>query len=202
MAVHLHPPRIPQQKRSIDKKNRVVEAAFEVFSRKGYNAATTPDIAREAGISTGTLYAYYRDKKELFLECFKKLSAEVQERLLASYQTLSGDALMEVIERTINSLVELNNTSQAFTRQVLSLTYLDDDVREFYNRQRESVINTIIAQLVQRGIITEHGREKVFLAVAQIETITREIAYNPANRMDPATLIGLCKRMIINYVND
>ncbi len=45
---------------------RILEAAERVFARVGYGAATMEEMAREAGMSKRTLYAFYADKRELF----------------------------------------------------------------------------------------------------------------------------------------
>jgi AcrR family transcriptional regulator len=49
------------------RQGQILKAALEVFSRKGYAAATIPEIARAAGVATGTIYIYYPSKRELFV---------------------------------------------------------------------------------------------------------------------------------------
>lgn len=50
------------------KFDQVVEGATKVFLRDGFEGASVDDIAREAGVSKATLYAYFPDKRVLFLE--------------------------------------------------------------------------------------------------------------------------------------
>ena len=57
--------RTPQQTRSIEKKNRIIKAGFELFCEQGYYRTTTTQICRRAGISTGALYSYFKDKKHV-----------------------------------------------------------------------------------------------------------------------------------------
>ncbi len=61
------------RKKSITEKRRgqILKAAMEIFSRKGYAAATIPEIAGEAGIAAGTIYLYYPSKRELFIAVIK-----------------------------------------------------------------------------------------------------------------------------------
>lgn len=64
-----------------DRKNRItkqrekqiLDAALLVFSRQGFDKATVPDIARQAGIAVGTIYNYYPSKRELFVAVIKSL---------------------------------------------------------------------------------------------------------------------------------
>lgn len=49
-----------------ERSRRILQAAEQVFTRVGYGAATMEEMAREAGMSKRTLYAFYPDKRELF----------------------------------------------------------------------------------------------------------------------------------------
>jgi TetR/AcrR family transcriptional regulator len=50
-----------------EKQNRIINAALNEFAGKGYDNASTNEIVKEAGISKGLLFHYFRNKKELFL---------------------------------------------------------------------------------------------------------------------------------------
>ena len=50
------------------KFDQVLEGARAVFLRDGFERASVDDIAREAGVSKATLYAYFPDKRLLFME--------------------------------------------------------------------------------------------------------------------------------------
>ncbi len=48
------------------KHRQIMEGARAVFLARGFDAASMGDIAREAGVSKGTLYVYFNSKEELF----------------------------------------------------------------------------------------------------------------------------------------
>src|SRR5262245_11764529 len=56
-----------RQRRKIEMRRRIREATREVFRRKGYEAATTREIAELADVAIGTLFAYAKDKRELLM---------------------------------------------------------------------------------------------------------------------------------------
>jgi AcrR family transcriptional regulator len=58
-------------KQKVSRQEQILKAALEVFTRKGYAAATIPEIARAAGVATGTIYIYYPSKRELFVAVIK-----------------------------------------------------------------------------------------------------------------------------------
>jgi len=48
------------------RRQQIIVAAKRVFSEKGYSKSTMEDIAREAELSPGTLYLYFKNKDELY----------------------------------------------------------------------------------------------------------------------------------------
>ena len=63
-------PRVPQQARSRQKRDALLAAAERLFAAQGYEAVTADSIAAAAGVSTGTFYAYFRNKRQLFLTLY------------------------------------------------------------------------------------------------------------------------------------
>jgi AcrR family transcriptional regulator len=49
------------------RREQIIDAAFEVFSEKGFAAGTTAEISRRAGVAEGTIYNYFSSKRELFI---------------------------------------------------------------------------------------------------------------------------------------
>ena len=60
--------REPIQKRSIEKKEKIIQAGFELICQKGYYSTNTAEIARVAGVSTGIIYQYFKDKHDILIE--------------------------------------------------------------------------------------------------------------------------------------
>ena len=54
------------QRRAEDRPREICTAALDVFAEKGFAAARLEEIARQAGVSKGTLYLYFKDKEDLF----------------------------------------------------------------------------------------------------------------------------------------
>ena len=62
-------------------QQRILDAATEVFSTRGFSAATMADIVENSGASIGSIYHHFGAKKELFLAIYERLSAEVEVRI-------------------------------------------------------------------------------------------------------------------------
>ena len=61
--------------RESDKHQQIIDAAVRVFARNGYYNSRVSDIAREAGIASGTIYLYFRTKDEILVTLFREKMA-------------------------------------------------------------------------------------------------------------------------------
>ena len=70
------------------RRQQIMVAAKRVFSEKGFSKTTMEDIAREAELSTGTLYLYFKNKEELFAS----LSFRILQYLLIRIEHVTREA--------------------------------------------------------------------------------------------------------------
>jgi TetR/AcrR family fatty acid metabolism transcriptional regulator len=61
--------------RDPDKPQQIIDAAVRVFARNGFYHSRVSDIAREAGIASGTIYLYFRTKDEILVTLFREKMA-------------------------------------------------------------------------------------------------------------------------------
>lgn len=101
-------------------REKLLAAARRLFAARGYEGASVADIAKEAGVTKGALYANFDSKEDLFLEIVRGLSEQDDAFLtsmdpaeLASLLTtacpspgseITPDALSESLERTLLGL--------------------------------------------------------------------------------------------------
>src|SRR5436190_21017206 len=62
--------------RDPDKPQAIIDAAIRVFARNGYYNSRVSDIAREAGIASGTIYLYFKTKDDILVTLFREKMAE------------------------------------------------------------------------------------------------------------------------------
>lgn len=65
----------------MDKKNEILQAAMKVFMKENYQNMKTASIAKEAGVAEGTIYRYFKNKKEIFIEILDYYSKYIPEYL-------------------------------------------------------------------------------------------------------------------------
>lgn len=82
-------PRTKQQFETMRKESRqrILDAALEVFAEQGYHSATVDAIAKTAGISKGLMYNYFKSKEEVLNE----LMIGMMDALMCEYMPLKPD---------------------------------------------------------------------------------------------------------------
>jgi len=86
--------RKPQQERAKAKYDAILQAAIRVLVEEGYADASTVKIAQAAGVSVGTVYAYFADKDEIFSTYVDTRIREIL-AAIASNVSMSGYATVE-----------------------------------------------------------------------------------------------------------
>jgi len=77
-------------KKVSDKRTALLQAALELFAENGLSGSTTADIAKRAGVASGTLFLYFRNKDELIAAVYE----DVRQRLASAARTASGETAL------------------------------------------------------------------------------------------------------------
>ncbi len=90
-----------------DRREQLIDAALRAFAQKGFNRTTNKDIAREAGVTPGLIYHYFKSKEAL-LQAIIELRSPVQliHSLPQSVLDLSVEKFLSIILQRVLSLVE------------------------------------------------------------------------------------------------
>ncbi|NLU10258.1 MAG: TetR/AcrR family transcriptional regulator [Tepidanaerobacter acetatoxydans] len=121
------------------RKNQILEAAIQVFSKKGFEGSTTKEIAKKAKVSEGTIFRYFKTKKEILIHMLNILS----EQTLFDFveQIESGlepqEAIKSLLKRHYRFIV---NNQDLIKILVYEVQFHKDLKEKFYN----DVLNRII----------------------------------------------------------
>lgn len=127
--------RIPQQKRGIATRNRILEAAKKLFAEKGFHHTNSKEIVAEAGVSIGAFYGYFPDKKALFIELLTEHRKAIYTAMDNGMRAEAPDKPGKVIVRNIlDTLTQAHSLSPDFQREVTSMILSDPEVREHFQR--------------------------------------------------------------------
>ncbi|MFE4713119.1 TetR/AcrR family transcriptional regulator [Paenibacillus sp. NPDC056722] len=129
--------RTPQQDRSIKTKQAIVTAAMELFSNKGYHQTNTKQIAAAAGVSTGSFYSYFTDKKAVFIEVLKYYNEALLSRVDASLAEINLDNSDKkaVISHLVDSLILSHQVYTGFHKELSIMQLSDDEIKRLMDEQ-------------------------------------------------------------------
>jgi AcrR family transcriptional regulator len=92
----------------------ILEAARRVFGEKGYERATIDDIARAAGVAKGTVYLYYRSKRDVYWEALRQGLVELRDDTVRRVN--AAGTLEDKVRAFITSKLEYFETHKDFFR--------------------------------------------------------------------------------------
>ena len=92
------------------RRRQITDAARKVFSSKGFSKTTMEDIAREAELSPGTLYLYFRNKDELYASLSVEMLEHLHERLKRVYVREAHDPCVRIdhLKQALYSIYEID----------------------------------------------------------------------------------------------
>lgn len=123
-----------QQPLITDRKHQILEAAAMVFAEKGFHPTTTKDIAKQAGISEGTIYNYFESKSALLIGIFDRMRTSViQENVTPITDDLDFRAFIRLFLQ--QPLMAMKQNNFALFRIVVSEMMVNDDLKKRYYAQ-------------------------------------------------------------------
>lgn len=125
--------RTPRQARAIATRDAILEAAARILARGGWDALTTNAIAARAGVSIGSLYEYFPDKRAIADALLERHLAAGEETLRARAASLlhgvEARPLREVVAALVDGFVALHAADPKLHRVLSSEVPLSKAVR-------------------------------------------------------------------------
>ena len=134
-------------------RNKVLEAAGEVFAQKGFKAATIREICSLAGMNLASVNYYFGDKQQLYLEVVKLAHPghlEVDEAVWTQDMPVA-DRLRVFVRSFVERLAKESDTSwqmRLFRREIIEPTpFCRETLKEFF-RGRFSVLEKLVEEIL------------------------------------------------------
>ena len=112
------------------RREQIVGAATRVFAGKGFRRATTREVAREAGVSEGTIYNYFEDKDALLMAILERLNET--ERRAEDFEEGMATDFRGFLEEYLRRRMSLIWEDREVFRVVLSEMLVNAELRELY----------------------------------------------------------------------
>lgn len=136
MALHAHPA-------STDTRDRLLKAAMREFALRGYKGASLRQICASAGVTTGALYFFFKNKEDLFRTVVEPVMKPLVQMLLSS---INHDFPLSSSTPVVNGKREVPEVARDF----LELCAEHEDVVKIMTRDRD---NPVMGLLVSEAAV-------------------------------------------------
>ncbi|MBP2473329.1 AcrR family transcriptional regulator [Crossiella equi] len=175
------------RKGTAEKRRAILTGARTVFGRDGYTRASIDSIAREAGVSTRTIYNHFQDKEDLFRSIILESTAQVRDQHLAGFaKTLDGAedlaAALLACALDLCTPTEVSDQHYALVRQIQAeVNHVPEAVLEAWQdegpRQIYADLARRLAAFADRGLLVLDNPERaalhfVLLATGELQRLT------------------------------
>jgi TetR/AcrR family acrAB operon transcriptional repressor len=113
---------------ALETRNKILDAAEQVFFEKGVSRTSLADIAQAAGVTRGAIYWHFAHKSELFTEMFDRVLLPLDELKAASLDPNQADPLGRLIEVCTVCLRDTANNPRQ--RRVFDILFLKCELVE------------------------------------------------------------------------
>ena len=176
--------RMPTQKRSIEKRNRIIEKGFELMCEKGFYNVSTPDIAEVANVSTGIIYQYFNDKKDIFIEGAKNYANNIMFPDIPILKNINTTNSKNILRDMIDAYIKKHTISKKSHEELMAMSHLDDDVSAIFKNSEFELTNKIVQVLKDNNIEIKNPVEKIHISIGIVENLCHEIVYHKHSKID------------------
>lgn len=192
--------RVPTQKRSIEKKQRIKDAALKLMSEKGYFATSSNEIAREAGVSISTFYSYFKDKKELYAELVDDIYTAVLTPI--NLNELPDDlSIEETVQLYVTAVFRGHEYQTAFQREISSLSKQSDEFRAIEMVHKSNILHVFSEALkaCREELKPQDLETSTYIILTTVEAVIHDTLFHNGGKNKEAVIRELTA-MIVNYL--
>ena len=194
--------RQPQQERSIEKKNKIILAGYELFSEVGYYGTNTAEIAKRAGVSTGIVYGYFSDKRDILISVLEIYLSKVIEPLLSMFNKLKAPLdFSVVVPKVIDEVIKIHKRNNKIHEALHSLSGSDEAVNTKFIELEDQLTIKISDVLLGLGVKSENMHEKVHFAMDILQSFAHEYVYDKHEYIDYFVMKDMVCKTIENLFN-
>lgn len=174
--------RAPQQARSQETLDRILDAAESLVTEKGFEDATVAEVARRAGSSVGAFYARFRDKTGLLYALYDRYleQAMATADVALDPERWQGTAIPDLLRSVVRFLVEVYRERQGLIRAFVVRNQSDVEFRARQERLSHYVNAKLSDLLLARSAEIAHpnpARAAAFGLTMSVSTIESAVLF-------------------------
>ncbi|MDF2787300.1 MAG: TetR/AcrR family transcriptional regulator [Neobacillus sp.] len=152
-----------------DKQKKIIVAAIETFSEKGYAASSTSEIAKKAGVAEGTIFRHYKTKKELLVSIVAPLMTKFIAPLVVKDFNKVLDREFETVEEFLRATIENRRDLLLRMLPVVKIMFQEipfqPELREqFFDLVAKNIFNSVEKVIIgyqEKGLLVDMPPESI-----------------------------------------
>ncbi len=196
--------REPKQQRAIMKKEKIIKAGFDLICENGYYNTNTAEIAKEAGVSTGIVYQYFKDKYDILIEGLEKYGNDIFFPMLKTKDVkFDKKDFDKLLKQMINHYINNHKVSNVAHEEIMSMVHSDKRVANYYYKRELEMTNFLKEILLNNNFKNDNLYEKVHIMMGLIDNLCHEVTYHKHDNMNYDIMTNLVIENIKNlFKND
>jgi len=191
----------PIQKRSIEKKDKIIRYGFDLICEKGYYNTNTAEIAKAAGVSTGIVYRYFKDKHDILLEGIRLYADSIFFPTLNNIDDeFQKTNLKEFFRSMINEFIENHKLSLVAHEEIMAMVHSDREIADFYHQYELNSTKNIVEFLQNKGVNKKNLTEVVHISMGLVDNLCHEVVYHKHSNIDYNNMIELVLDTIVHLI--
>lgn len=177
--------REPIQKRSIEKKEKIIKSGFELICNNGYYNTNTAQIAKNAGVSTGIVYQYFKDKHDILVEGIKLYGDSIFFPVIyIPKNIIEKDELKNILKNIIVLFKKNHKLSKIAHEEITSMIHSDEEIASLYYESELKITEKLTQIFINSGFNTDNLVEKAHIILHLIDDLCHEIIYHNHDNMN------------------
>ena len=177
--------RNPRQERAIEKKNKIIEASYLLFSEVGYYGTNTAEIAKRAGVSTGIVYGYFQDKRDILLSVMERYIKNAFDPVLKIFDKISAPVDVEnIVKMVLDATIKTHKKNAKMHEALHSLTPTDEVINMQFIDLEDKITLEIADKLKSIGITPDNPHEKIHFAMDIVQSFAHEYVFDKHEYID------------------
>lgn len=180
--------REPVKKTSIATKQKIIEKGFELICKEGYHHINCADIAKYAGVSTGSIYQYFSNKKDILTAGINEYLTKIMFPIINTRKKITNKE--ELIDEIIKFSIK-NHKKYKIQHEELAKLYQENEWQ---------ITKEVIKYLEENNIKLKNPLEKTHIILNMIDNLSHELVYHHHKELEEKALIEEIKEIINNII--
>ncbi|QDH80602.1 TetR/AcrR family transcriptional regulator [Echinicola soli] len=175
------------------KEKEILEAAISLFASKGYHATKMDEVAKQAKMSKGLIYFYYKNKEDLYMAVTKKAYEQLKE-IFRDTQKTKGKSGIDLITILIDQFIQFTTENKMYQEAILNFMGL---MAQYNDPEKKKLMDPLILDSPNFNELLEIHHDPAKIGIQLISHGVRDGSMRPD--LQPEITFYTIWTMMIGY---